>query len=303
MSLMIVCLNWNDEARTLQCIRSLRGWTTLNPRILVVDNESTDASHARLSAELDPEELTCSTINLGYSGGNNLGIKRALSEKSDFVLLLNSDAEVAESAIAALVNRLESHPEISILGPVIVEQNADTSKCIVGGRDMAIYPVTRLIAEPDSFSSVIGFPLNEVDYVPGTVFLARGELFSSVGLLDEEYFFSGEIADFCKRARDLGHKACVDLEVSATHVIDQEERDLRNSLYLYYSLRNRFLYISKHYPEERISKTLTWLKTGLRRFLGALINRDTSGARAVFLAIQDGLLNRFGNQNGRFFGP
>ena len=78
-----------------------------------------------------------------------------------------------------------------------------------------------------------------------------GSVFEQIGLLDEEFFFSGEIADFCKRARNGGHRVCVDLEVEARHDASDTPQTRRETLYVYYSLRNRFLYAKKHYPLEK----------------------------------------------------
>ncbi len=125
-------------------------------------------------------------------------------------------------------------------------------------------------------------------------------MFEEIGLLDEQYFFSGEIADFCKRARNNGHKACVDLEVQAYHSLDKTALELRDSLYVYYSLRNRFLYIKKHYPAEKFGYFSYWVKAGGQQLAGAIVKQDTSKARAIFLALRHALLNQFGNQNGKF---
>ena len=84
---------------------------------------------------------------------------------------------------------------------------------------------------------------------------------SRSGLLDEEFFFSGEIADFCKRARDGGHRVCVDLEAEARHDASETPQTVRDTLYVYYSLRNRFLYAKKHYPFEKAKYLALWSKS------------------------------------------
>ena len=98
MRLAVILVNWRNEQQTLRAIEAVRGWGALKPDLIVVDNESTDASRKALAAALPPNTLVTSKINRGYGGGNNLGIARALSRNADFVLLLNSDAEIAEAA-------------------------------------------------------------------------------------------------------------------------------------------------------------------------------------------------------------
>ena len=94
MRLAVILVNWRNERRTLRSIEAVRGWGALKPDLIVVDNELTDASRRALAAVLPPKTLVTSKINRGYGGGN-LGIARALSRNADFVLLLNSDAEIA----------------------------------------------------------------------------------------------------------------------------------------------------------------------------------------------------------------
>jgi len=164
-------------------------WQTLRPRLFVVDNEATEATWSALSAALPAGNLVRSAVNLGYGGGNNLGIKRALAEKLEYILLLNTDAEISPAAVSRLLERLEGHPEISIVGPVIHEGHGDATRVLVGGRDIARYSSTRIAVPLHEVKSLPGYPLHEVDYVSGTVFLARAGVLQEIGLLDEDYFF------------------------------------------------------------------------------------------------------------------
>ena len=97
----------------------VRGWRGLTPTIHVVDNESTPQSSAKLAGALDPSELVCSQTNRGYGGGNNVGIEQARQAGLDYVLLLNSDAEIDEAAVKRLLGRMETNPDLEIIGPVL----------------------------------------------------------------------------------------------------------------------------------------------------------------------------------------
>ena len=118
-------------------------------------------------------------------------------------------------------------------------------------------------------------------------------------MLDENYFFSGEIADFCKRVRDAGYRVCIDLKVQARHHSDHAE-PLRKTLYVYYSLRNRFLYVRKHHRGMRALYFLYWFGVGTLMIGRALIKGQLAKARAICLALLDGLAGRYGNQNAKF---
>ncbi len=299
-SLAVILVNWRNEDRTIPCVAGVKGWTTLRPRLVVVDNESTPASRRALSEVLAPQELISSQVNLGYGGGNNLGITRALSEGVDFILLLNSDAVISEAGVSALLQRLADNKDVAIVGPVLREGEGADAVLYIGGRDIARAAATKVAARRDALSAVPDFPLHAVDYVSGTVFLARRAVFEQAGLLDEQFFFSGEIADLCKRARDSGQRACVDLEVEAGHDPTGTPAQLRDTLYTYYSLRNRFHYARKHYPTEKVRYGLVWTRIGVAAFVRALQHRQMAKARAIALALAHAHINRLGNQNAKF---
>jgi glycosyl transferase family 2 len=101
----VIIVNWRNEPETLRCAEAVRGWSTLKPELIVVDNESTIASRKALAGGLDPHCLVLSETNLGYGGGNNLGIKQALSGRAEYFLLLNSDAAISEAAVTGLLTR------------------------------------------------------------------------------------------------------------------------------------------------------------------------------------------------------
>ncbi len=298
--LSVVILNWRNAARTLRCVASIRDWSTIEPELVVVDNESTDRSRSALGDALDQAELICSETNLGYAGGNNLGILRALRTGSPFILLLNSDAEIAQPNLARLIARLRDNPDIGVLGPVLYERHQDGEQCHVGGRDIVRNALTRHAVKHDSLTRIPGYPLVDVDYVPGAVLLARRAVFEQIGLLDEQFFFSGEIADLCKRARDAGHRVCVDLEAEARHDAGETPQSLRDTLHVYYGLRNRLLYAKRHYPLERGKYLALWSKLCLVELGRAFAQARLGKARAILLAMAHGCTNRFGNQNAAF---
>jgi len=300
MSLAVVLLNWHSEQQTLRCACAVRAWQELRPHVYVVDNESTEATRRTMAPALASASLICSPLNLGYAGGNNLGIRRALAAQHQYVLLLNSDVEISEAAVIRLLERLKANPQISILGPLIHEMRGGEACLLAGGRDIARYPSTRTTIEPSDLKRLSGYPLHAVDYVSGTVFLARAGVFTETGLLDEEYFFSGEIADFCKRAKDRGREIYVDLEVEARHDHGQAPRHVRETLYVYYGFRNRFLYVTKHHAAERMKYFAYWTMLGALALVRALGLGQTGKARAIILALTHAYSGRYGNQNASF---
>jgi GT2 family glycosyltransferase len=300
MSLAVILLNWRHEQQTLRCARAVMGWQALKPHVIVVDNESTEATCRALSAALSAANVICSAANLGYGGGNNLGIKRALAAKFKYVLLLNTDAEISAQGVRRLIERLDANPQISVVGPVIQEGDEGWKRRLVGGRDIASHSYTRVAVLAGDVKKLPDYPIHEVDYVSGTAFLVRGSVLEEIGFLDEEYFFSGEIADFCKRARGRGHKICVDLEVEARHSIGRTPSDMRETLYVYYGLRNRFLYSKKHHAREKLRYFGYWTMVGAAGLARAMWQRKMAKARAIALALMHAYGGHYGNQNSAF---
>ena len=288
----VVILNWNNAADTIACARALQGWSTLKPEIWVVDNASTDGSAAMIQRDCPAVRLIRNPENRGFAGGNNAAIREILNEnKSGAILLLNNDARLAESDVAELFQTLEKHPQVGIVGPAIDE----AGRLSTGGRDIAWHVYSRRWSGETSSKD----ELIEADYVSGTAALVRVDVFRQAGMFDEDYFFSGEMADFCRRAKQKAFLCCVSLAARAAHDTHHASA-LRDTLYVYYNLRNRFLYVRKFYPLLKLALIPGWIACGLLMGARALVVGQAAKARAVTLALRDGILNRYGNRNDKF---
>ena len=290
MSLAIILLNWNSAADTIRCVRAIEAWEKLEPTIWVVDNASGDDSVARLRAGCPGARLLVSERNLGFGGGNNLAIRQALEAGAMRLFLLNNDAAVSEAGLAQLMHTLEAHPQAGIVGPLLRDPPPKTGLQSGGGRNPLWHVHTRTTRVPDPAAP---YP---VDYVPGTAILVAAEVFRRVGLLDEGYFFSGEIADFCLRARRQGYQSLIDPSVSATHDTGRSS-ELRVALYTYYSLRNRFLLARGLYPRWRFAFYLYWGLFALMSIVGSRLRGRRRRAAALSLALRHGLRGQFGDRN------
>lgn len=296
MKLAIVILNWNQASETEDTVQKLAAWQRLHPEIWVVDNASREASTAKLRRACPGVHVIVSDRNLGYAGGNNLALREILNTDADAVLLLNNDAVLQEPDAARLLECLENLPEAGMVGPLVRELVNGTPVFTAGGRDISRHLSTRiyLVGADAALSSP-----HKVDYVPGTAFLVRTQVLRKIGLLDEEYFFSGEIADFCERARRGGHTCIVDPQATAIHNVT-EGSPLRATLYLYYTLRNRFLFIRRFRQDQARLLLSFWSACGLLMCLRAALRFRFPQARAAWLGVRDGLRGRFGDANARF---
>jgi GT2 family glycosyltransferase len=298
-SIAFVLLNWNHARETIACAESLLAWRNLRPRVVVVDNASAPADRDLLADALASKAvLAFNDANEGFAGGCNRGIRLALDRGADVVALHNYDATTTEDDVLRLLAVFNAHPRVGAVCPLLRETDGDRHATYAGGRDIARHDRTRRpAAEPPPPGG-----LEIVDYVPGALALFRSVAFERCGLLDESYFFSGEIADFCAAMKTAGMECAVAYDAVAVHSLGQSAH--RNALYAYYSFRNRFLFIRKHFPlPTAIALQARWSARIAAAIAGAALARNAPQARALALAWRDGLAGRWGNRNRLFIAP
>ena len=295
MSLAVIILNWNNAPDTIRCVQAIEAWERLRPDIWVVDNGSHDDSVAQLHQNCPSIRLLLSECNLGFAAGNDLAIRQAMDAGSTHFFLLNNDAAISEDDVVQLITTLETTPQAGVVGPLLCDPPPSSRLQAAGGRNPAWHVTTHRLDLPESSEP---FP---VDYVPGTAILVSGEVFRAVGLLDERYFFSVEIADFCERARRHGFSCLVEPEATAYHDTNRSS-NLRETLHAYYSIRNRFLYVRKFYLLATVPLLLYWVTFGFVSVVGASVQGRQAQARALWLALRHGLGGTFGNQNELILG-
>ncbi|MEI6840985.1 MAG: glycosyltransferase family 2 protein [Methanomicrobiales archaeon] len=289
--LAIIILNWNNATATIHCLSLISRWSTVQAEVIVVDNGSFVEDISKIQQAGQPYRFICNQRNLGYAGGNNVGITFALNEGFPFIMLLNSDAIISEQCVIKLLECLEHGPDMGVVGPLLEEQGIVYS----GGRNIGIYSNTRIRQSPQKRNG----KLVPVNYVPGTVFIAKGEIFKTVGLLEEEYFFSGEVADFCQRVHKAGFTCNVFSGCRATHLPDPDS-GVRESLYNYYILRNRFLFIRRNFPYLKYFLFFRWIAGGTLQVLLAFLTGRRERARATWFGLNDGMSGKFGGLNDLF---
>src|SRR5689334_14605179 len=133
-SIAIIVLNWNGRDLTLDCLRSLEGVTTPNLCTILVDNASSDGSVEAVRRRYhDRVTIIQNADNLGFAAGNNVGIKKALDDGADYILLLNNDTVVAEDFVDHLVKPMLATPEIGITAPKIYYAEPEKQIWFAGG--------------------------------------------------------------------------------------------------------------------------------------------------------------------------
>jgi GT2 family glycosyltransferase len=206
--------------------------------------------------------------------------------------LLNNDARVDQTSVAQLLATLQANRQIGLVGPLLFDAEEPDRMLSAGGKNIALHVNSHVLQVPQDI------PFYSVDYIPGTVVMVRPDVFRAAGLLDEDYFFGGEMADFCARARQCGYTSAIDTRARATHSVARSS-DIREKLHIYYVFRNRFLFVRKFYRLGRLALYAFWVVYGLATSFKADLLGQHTKARAIRVGIVDGLMGRFGGQNER----
>ena len=241
----VIILNWNGRDDTLECIASVKKIDYSNFEIVLVDNGSADDSVEAITKQYPDVTLLQTGENLGYAGGNNVGINWALEKDADYILLLNNDTIVATDLLSAFVNAAILLPSGSVLGAKIYFYDKPDTLWFAGGR----WRNESNSFEHIGWGQLDGIEFNhklEVDYITGCALFADAETFQEIGLLDDAFFLTYEETDWCYRARAKGYKCIVIPEAKLWHKISSSFGGADSPLVNYFMTRNKLLWAKKH---------------------------------------------------------
>lgn len=201
-----IIVNWNLAAEAIACIESLFAAGAPAGQIVVVDNGSHDDSVVQLTAHFGQQiHLISHPVNLGFAGGNNVGIEYALAAGAEWVLLINNDTVVAPTFFQTLGEAVAQHPTHQIIGPLMLYFSEPQRIWALGDRLIPGTLITRQLWRNALIPSTLPVFV-EVDFLNGCCMLIHRSVFGRIGLLNSRYFMYGEDVEFCWRARRAGIK-------------------------------------------------------------------------------------------------
>lgn len=199
----IILLNWHGWRDTIACLDSLARLDYQNYHVLVVDNGSTDDSVARIRTAHPDIPVLETGRNLGFSGGCNVGIRRALDDGANYVWLLNNDTMVDPQALSSMVAEAEADPRAGAVGSVLYHMDNPSVVQAWGGGKVSFWSGRTRHHQTQ-------VPSTELHYLTGASILIRRRALEEVGLLDESTFFMyWEDTDFSFRLRKAGWRLAV----------------------------------------------------------------------------------------------
>jgi len=250
-----IILNWNGKEDTIECLESLKHITYPNYEILLVDNGSTDGSVESFRERYPGMEIIENGENLGFAEGNNVGIRRAMDEGADYVLLLNNDMIIDKKILSEFVKIADNNPQVGVITPKVYsyyDQNTiqfTWAKINLWTGRMVVNGANRL--DVGQFEQV-----KEVDYGHGGCSLIKREVIEIVGLLDTEFFLYHEDMDYWIRVRSKGYKIIYTPLAKVWHKGGSTSR--KSGLYYYYSVRSLFLFMGKHATSPQLVSFILW---------------------------------------------
>lgn len=223
---IVVVLNWNSHEMTAECIRSLLAMGGTAFEILVVDNGSTDGSVELLPRQFPQISVLPQGRNLGFAAGCNIGMRLAMEQGAEFILLVNNDTIVDAGLLRELLTEAERNPEAAILSPKIYFFDDRELLWWAGGRfslwtGIPILP-GRKEKDRGQYDSI-----REIEWATGCVALLRVAALRQVGLFDERLFGNGEDLDLSIRVRQAGYGI---LYVPAAKLWHREGVDYRKNV-------------------------------------------------------------------------
>lgn len=304
---VIVILAYNCAAKVRRCLASLTKLNYPNYQVIVVDNASLDDVERVVTVEHPQAKFIQTGANLGYTGGNNCGIKYALAQEAEYVLILNPDTVMMNSGfVRDLITYCEEHSKVGIAGPRVYLRTLDKVQNTVlyapaFWRSLWNWVAYRIT--PENFMKSRDVVV-DAEVLNGVCVLLRAKCLREVGLFDEAIFMYIEDADLDQRARCAGWKVQY---VPIDSIVHEQQTDgyhmtslvsfllRRNSVYYLCKVGKRF----EAWAYAAFSLIVLSLRAGLSFDLNA-IREYSVFCKRLLVAYRQIL---FGQKYSQSFGP
>jgi GT2 family glycosyltransferase len=264
-------LNWNRRDDTLDCLRSLEAVEYPNLDVIVVDNGSEDGSIEAIRAAHPAVAVIATGANLGFAGGNNVGMRAALERRADYLLLLNNDTIVAPDVVHQLVQAARAVGDPAIFAAKIYFLAEPRRIWAVGSRwrveesrfELVGYQVVDTGHEYEEIA--------ETEAAIGCAMFFPADMLATVGFLDSRYFLLYEDSDWCFRGKSAGYRCLMVPKAHVWHKVSATIGGSDSPLPRYFTTRNRLLWAERHLPlGQRLRVWLTTLAEMLEPWSAAL---------------------------------
>lgn len=248
----VILVNYNGYTDTVECLKSLSHVDYDNYDVVVVDNASTEPPEKEEIDYIKSHALFLPIQrNLGFSGGNNIGIEQAIKHGADYVLLLNNDTTVEPDFLKNLVQAAINGVDVGIVTGKIRFFERPDYIWFGGGyfddRDGKIGHERYNIKDSEQIDSTV----RSISFASGCMMLIPTIVIEKVGLLEEKYFLYSEDTDYCCRVRQAGLDILFCENAVIYHKVSASTGRNSDSM-VYYTTRNK-LYIARDFTKNQYS--------------------------------------------------
>ena len=289
-------LSWNGREDTLACLQSLAAVQQDGLRVVCVDNGSSDGSQQAVRERFPEVVLIEAGANLGYSGGNNLGLRHALEHGARWLMLVNNDATVAPDVVVGFEAAARERPRAGMLAGKVYFADRPQTIAFAGQR---VSELVGYSGRPRGHGRADGPRYERVRLTgrgEGALMAISSAAVEAAGLLDEELFAYVEDVDWALRVRAAGFEVAFAPAARAWHHVSASTGGAGASTHtLYYGARNTVAVLERRRPLGRAG-TLARRMAILATFILHALKRDARGAalRAVLEGYRDGVARRLG---------
>lgn len=240
--IIVIIVSYNGVKWIHECIRSIIDNNYEHYQIAVVDNASRDATVSIIKENFGDVILLNQKRNLGYGSGANVGIQYAITQKADYILLLNQDIKLERNCIENIIAECENNREIGIASPL--QMNYDGSRI-----DPHFVKLYNLKSDFMDINDLVNKDSFEVDTVIGASMLFRADVIQTIGYFDPIFFLYHEEGDLCRRAKYHGFQIHIIPKAVVYHKhiqLSPKEMTFKSKFcatygYYIYTLKNPFL--------------------------------------------------------------
>lgn len=242
--LAIIIVNYNGTKDTIDCVNSINSNCTIkNLEIIIVDNASNIENRTLLIEKLSNNKIILNEENSGFAIANNIGIKYAMDNNYENILLLNNDTLITKNSLESMLTILESHEELGAVSCSIL-YNTERNKIWFDG---GYINWNRYISIHENEGKIYckSKEIRNVEFISGCCLMIKRCVISSIGYLPKEYFMYFEDTDFCVKILEAGYKMAVDRSAVIYHKVSASSGGEESVFSIEWGTRNRIIFMKK----------------------------------------------------------
>ncbi len=237
----IILINYNGFEDTCECLNSISKCNYENYKVLIIDNNSQDASGKMLQKIFPQHEYIFNNDNVGFAAANNIGYKYALTKQAEYILLLNNDTVIDTEMILNLIINCKKD---TVAVPKMYYYDNKSVIWFAGGKILENKGTVKHLGERETDSQVY-LEKKLISFATGCCMLIHKDILNKIGLFDENYFMYCEDFDFSIKLKKSSFKILFCPKAILWHKVNASTKN-SNNISKYYLTRNRFYLLNKN---------------------------------------------------------